>query len=59
MIAVTDTGIGMTEEQMGKSVSGVYAGLFHDGEQIRWYGAWPRHQPAFLPHDGWRHHGGK
>ena len=43
----------------GKAVSGVYAGLFHDSEQIRWYGAWPRHQPAFLPHDGWRHYGGK
>ena len=43
----------------GQAVSGVYAGLFHDGEQIRWYGAWPRHQPAFLPHDGWRRHGGK
>ena len=43
----------------GQVVSGVYAGLFHDGEQIRWYGAWSRHQPTFLPHDGWRHHGGK
>ena len=43
----------------GQAVSGVYAGLFHDREQIRWYGAWSRHQPTFLPHDGWRHHGGK
>ena len=43
----------------GQVVSGVYAGLFHDSEQIRWYGAWSRHQPAFLPHDGWRHHRGK
>ena len=43
----------------GQAVSGILAGRFHDRAQIRRHGAWPRHQPAFLPHDGWRHHGGK
>ena len=58
-IAVTDTGIGMTRRADGQAVPGIFPGLLHDGEQIRRHRPWPRHQPAFLPHDGRRHHGGK
>ena len=43
----------------GSAVSGIFAGRRLDHPQIRRYRPWPRHQPAFLPHDGRRHHGGK
>ena len=43
----------------GQAVPGVLPGVVHYGEQIRRHRSRPRHQPAFLPHDGRRHHGRK
>ena len=55
-LAVTDTGIGMTAEQMSR--------LFQEFSQASsatasiWrHRPWPRYQPSFLPDDGRRHHG--
>ena len=59
MIAVTDTGIGMTRGADGAAVPGIFAGARLDHAQIRRHRAGARHQPAFLPHDGRRHHGGE
>ena len=56
-MAVTDTGIGMTPEQVGRSVPGIHAGGRFDHAQVRRYRTRARHQPAFLPDDGRRHHG--
>ena len=43
----------------GPAVPGILAGGRLDHPQIRRHGSWAGHQPAFLPHDGRRHHGGK
>ena len=40
----------------GKAVPGVFPGFLRHGEQIRWHGPWPRHQPSLLSDDGRRHH---
>ena len=58
-MAVTDTGIGMTPEQMGKLFQEFVAGRRLDHPQVRRHGARPRDQPALLPDDGRRHHGGE
>jgi PAS domain S-box-containing protein len=42
MLAVTDSGIGMTAEQMGKLFQEFSQALYHR-EQIRWHWPWPRH----------------
>ena len=56
-LAVADTGIGMTPEQMGKLFQEFSQAILHHGEQIRRHGPWARDQPALLPDDGRRHHG--
>ena len=56
-LAVTDTGIGMTPEQMGKLFQEFSQASSDHGEQIRRHGPWPRDQPALLSDDGRRHHG--
>ena len=43
----------------GTAVPGVLTGRRLDHSQVRRHGAWPCHQPAFLPHDGGRYHGGE
>ena len=40
----------------GAAVPGILAGGQLDQPQIRRHRPWPCHQPAFLPHDGRRHH---
>ena len=56
-LSVADTGIGMTPPADGQAVPGVFPGFLRYGEQVRRHGPWPRHQPALLSDDGWRHHG--
>jgi hypothetical protein len=56
-LAVADTGIGMTPEQMGKLFQEFSQASSGTGGKIRRHGPWPRHQPALLPDDGRRHHG--
>ena len=41
----------------GQAVPGVLPGVLQDREQVWRHGPWPRHQQAFLPDDGRRHHG--
>ena len=40
-------------------VPGIQPGRFLDHAQVRRHGSRSGHQPALLPHDGRRHHGGK
>ena len=54
---VTDTGIGMSAEQMEKLFQEFLAGGRLDHAEVRRHGPRPRDQPAVLPDDGRRDHG--
>ena len=56
-LAVADTGIGMTPEQMGKLFQEFSQAFLDHGEQIRRHRPWSRDQPAVLSDDGRRHYG--
>ena len=56
---VTDTGIGMTPEQLGQALPGLHPGRRLDHAQVRRHRAGPGDQPALLPDDGRRRHRGE
>jgi adenylate cyclase len=51
-VAVADTGIGMTAEQMGKLFQEFSQASSTTAKEIRRYGSWPRYQLPLLPDDG-------
>ena len=55
VFAVTDTGIGMTPEQLGRLFRGVHPGRRVDHAPLRWNRARAGAHPAVLPDDGRRH----
>ncbi len=57
--AVSDTGIGMTTEQLGQAVRGVQPGRGLDRATLRRHRARPRHHPQARAHDGGRRDGGE
>ena len=59
IFGVSDTGIGMTPEQIGAAVPGVHPGRRLDDAALRRHRPRPGDQPALLPDDGRRHHGGE
>ena len=59
-IAVADTGIGMTPEQMGKLFQEFSQASSSTASKYGGTGPWPRDQSSvLLPNDGWRHRGGQ
>ena len=56
---VSDTGIGMTPEQLGQAVPGLHPGRRLDHAQVRRHRPRPRDQPPLLPDDGRRRHRGE
>src|ERR1700680_1244793 len=56
-LAVTDTGIGMTPEQMAKLFQEFSQASSATASKYVWHGRWARDQQAVLPDDGWRYHG--
>ena len=59
LLSVSDTGIGMTPEQMGRLFQAVHAGRRLDHAQVRRHRPGPGDQPTLLPDDGRRHRGGE
>ena len=53
---VTDTGIGMTPEQMSRHLRGLLPGRRLDDAEVRRHRARAGDQPEVLPDDGRRHH---
>jgi len=51
-LSVADTGIGMTQEQMGKLFQ-EFSQALEDSEQVRRHGPWPRDQPICPEYVGW------
>ena len=56
-LAVTDTGIGMTAEQMGKLFQEFSQASSATASKYGGTGPWARDQQALLSDDGRRHHG--
>ena len=56
---VTDTGIGMTPEQLGQALPGLHPGRRLHDAQVRRHRPGPGDQPTLLPDDGRRHHRGE
>jgi K+-sensing histidine kinase KdpD len=57
--AVADSGIGMTPEQQGQAVRGVYSGRCHDRAALWRHGVGPCHHPQARAPDGRRCDGGE